>query len=427
MEYSREDLMEQGYNEAQIYEITRGIQQKLPILKYAKKEYNWMQMYEIRKGLQEQLEVSKYADSLFSAQEMREIRLGLLDGLDVSQYACFYFSKSDMKKMRHKLFRKKYGEKMSGFGREIYDESTMISIRISDDCMSAFLTVPSTAKKTFTVIELENVLNKYDITYGIQKDALKNLIEKKIFDKEVKVAKGKRIGSKKDLSYDIVHGYVMEGQTIAKYRKAEKGKTVTGISVGLSMEQELPMNLGSGVTCDYEKKKYYALKAGYVSYNWETNTINVWQVKKIDRSLSAEDEELTYEGIICINGDVKSGARVNAAGSIYISGYAEDAFLTAGDDIVIKKGTNGKGKGKIKAGGDVKGKFFELANLEVEGHVKADSFFKCEIRAKSIEAKGKKGCIRKCKIITKQEVKAAVEENNQYCNGGETEGKEKHQ
>lgn len=77
VDYSKEALTKQGYNEAQIYEITRGIQQKLPIIQIARKEYNWMQMYEIRKGLQEKVDVSQYSDPLFSAQEMREIRLGL--------------------------------------------------------------------------------------------------------------------------------------------------------------------------------------------------------------------------------------------------------------------------------------------------------------------------------------------------------------
>lgn len=416
MDYSRENLIKQGYNEAQIYEITRGIQQKLPIIKIARKEYNWMQMYEIRKGLQEKVDVSQYSDPLFLAQEMREIRLGLLDGLDVSQYARFYYSRSDMKKMRHKLFRKKYSEKMSGFGRDIYDESTGISMRISDDCMSAFLTVPSSGERQFTVIELENVLNKYDIIYGLQRDTLKNVLNKKIFDKEIKVAKGKRIGEKKELSYDLVDGYVMAGQIIAKYKKAERGKTVTGISVGITLEQELPMNVGAGATCDFEKKKYYALRDGYVSYHAASNTIHVWQVKKIAGSLSPVDGEINYEGIVLVKGDVKSGAKVNAAGSIYVEGFAEDAFLTAGDEILIQKGTNGKGKGKIKAGGDIHGKFFELANLEAEGNVKADYFFKCDINAKGIEAKGKKGCIRNCRISTEHEVKASIVENNEYYN-----------
>lgn len=417
MEYSKEALLEQGYNDAQIYEILRGIQQKLPIETYAKKAYNWLQMYEIRKGLRDELDIGLYADPFFSPQEMREIRLGLLDRLDVSQYAKFYYSRSDMKKVRHKLFRKKYYEKPSGFGRNIYDESLMIHMRISDDCMSAYMTVPSIQGKKLSVIQLENVLYKYDITYGVQKDVLKSILKDEMFDREILVAEGKKLEENQEFPYEMVTEFVKEGQWIAKYRKPEKGKTVTGISVGLPVEQGVPMNLGENVICDFEKKKYYAVRDGFVSYNQQDNTISVLPMKSMDGSPNPEKGEIRFQGSIHVKGDVKSGTKIYAAGSIYIDGFAEGSILHAGGDIVIKKGTNANNQGEIKAGGNIKGKFFEMAHLEAGGRIKADYFLKCDISAKSIEARGKKGCIRGCCILSPNPVRAAVVENNQYDDG----------
>ena len=53
------------FNEAQQDQIMLGLENKVDIMKYAKKEFDWIQMAEIREGLEKNLDVSIYAKSEF--------------------------------------------------------------------------------------------------------------------------------------------------------------------------------------------------------------------------------------------------------------------------------------------------------------------------------------------------------------------------
>lgn len=63
---------------------------------------------------------------------------------------------------------------------------------------------------------------------------------------------------------------------------------------------------------------------------------------------------------------------MKAAGDIIADGFIESAQLEAGGDIILKEGTNAGGRGLLKAGGNVMGKFFENATIEAAGSVKAN-------------------------------------------------------
>ena len=52
---------------------------------YAKKEFLAIQMQQIRLGLQDNLPVEKYANPSFDWLQMEQIRIGLKDGIDISK------------------------------------------------------------------------------------------------------------------------------------------------------------------------------------------------------------------------------------------------------------------------------------------------------------------------------------------------------
>ena len=63
----------------QLEEIQKGLEQKLNVSVYAKKEFLAIQMQQIRLGLQDNLPVEKYADPSFDWFQMEQIRTGLKD------------------------------------------------------------------------------------------------------------------------------------------------------------------------------------------------------------------------------------------------------------------------------------------------------------------------------------------------------------
>lgn len=191
---SREELEEQGFCEAQIDEIMTGMKQQLSTGYYARSCYNWKQMREIRMGLLENLDVGIYANYLFSAEQMREIRMGLLENMDVHSYANLIFSAMDMAKARKKLLGDAYCKNPEGFAREFSDEETGIRIRISNDCMKAYVTIPKEC--SCCEEKLERVLNQNDIICGISKAQLRKACREEMREQEIRVAEESRKSGK---------------------------------------------------------------------------------------------------------------------------------------------------------------------------------------------------------------------------------------
>ena len=63
---------------------------------------------------------------------------------------------------------------------------------------------------------------------------------------------------------------------------------------------------------------------------------------------------IQFNGNVVINGTVPDGFEVKAEGDIVVMKIAESARLEAGRDIIIKGGVQGKGKGLVSAGRDIR-------------------------------------------------------------------------
>ena len=101
------------FSKSQLEEIQKGLEQKLNVSVYAKKEFLAIQMRQIRLGLQDKLPVEKYANPSFDWFQMEQIRMGLKDGIDLFLYwipwrikfiifRFFCFSQANI--LRHKHF-----------------------------------------------------------------------------------------------------------------------------------------------------------------------------------------------------------------------------------------------------------------------------------------------------------------------------------
>ena len=80
-------IRKEGLNLNQLIEVRQGLQKKVDVSLYCKKEYASAQMREIRLGLESDIPVIFYLNVAFDWTQMREIRLGLSENLDISSYA----------------------------------------------------------------------------------------------------------------------------------------------------------------------------------------------------------------------------------------------------------------------------------------------------------------------------------------------------
>ena len=99
------------FNKGQQEEIKLGIENKVDISIYAKKEFDRDQMREIRFGLVEKVDISIFAKSCFDAEQMWLIRTGINEGIDVSKYAKPSISWQEMRKIKEELMEKQHNEK----------------------------------------------------------------------------------------------------------------------------------------------------------------------------------------------------------------------------------------------------------------------------------------------------------------------------
>ncbi|MCL2183126.1 MAG: FapA family protein [Chitinispirillia bacterium] len=87
--------------------------------------------------------------------------------------------------------------------------------------------------------------------------------------------------------------------------------------------------------------------------NFDGAVVNISEGYMIPGNVDYSTGNVTYEGTVGVNGDVKSGFEVNCGGDLQINGTIEDAKVTVKGNVLCRYGFVGNGKGVIDAGGDV--------------------------------------------------------------------------
>jgi hypothetical protein len=294
-------------------------------------------------------------------------------------------------------------------------------IEISDDRIEASLTIED---RGFTpppeydyVIEF---LKKNSISTSILEDELKKMIDNKIYNTPVIVARGKRcipsesgkiIYPSDDPEKNIIPGpddtidhksrtsikTVSKGDAVAKVIppvQGEDGLSVTGqiIPAGNAVEKKLPS--GRNVVQDSnDKNLLIASENGSVHIISETR-IDIDPVLKIPGNVDYSVGNVDFTGSIVVNGDILNGFTVKVTGSIQVAGVIENAEVYAGGDI-FATGCAGGEKGSISAGGSVYIKYAENSRITAGKDITIEEYLiNCSVHADgNIYATKKRGQI----------------------------------
>lgn len=277
-----------------------------------------------------------------------------------------------------------------------------------------------TFSTTYLLDFLMEYLKEKGIKAGINRVAVETLASYVAYDKEVVVASGKQpvdgadgyykyfvpLEDKKakpvvaaDGSVDYLNSLeiamVEEGQIFAQYippTKGEYGYNVFSEMIKPNPGKQIPMLKGKGFTISEDGKQYIAKLSGRI-YT-ENDRIIIDPVYVVKGDLGIEHGNIQFNGDVEVRGDVHSGLKIEAAGSIFINGHVGNCKLKAGGTITIGKGIQGKNGCEIEAGGDVAGSFVEYCNIRSGGKVYANSLLDCRVFARdSVYVTSKHGCI----------------------------------
>ncbi len=278
------------------------------------------------------------------------------------------------------------------------------------------------------------VMTKRGIKNGVNESLISGMLENKLFDQPMVVAKG-------TLAVDGVDGYIVEhferereikpqvlenGDTDHKelgiILDVEKGTIIADIfaptepvsGLGVSGEElkgrqgkpaSVPMGENTSITAD--GKHLVASTCGNLVF--KNGKFNVEQSVTINGNVDSAIGNIEFSGDIIINGDVYFGYTVSSKKSIKISGSVEGANLFADGSIVVGYGINGQQKGTVSAKGDITAMFIENCEMYSEGTISAQVIVNCHASAeKEILVTSGKGVITGGEVTAVKKIEAKV-------------------
>lgn len=293
-------------------------------------------------------------------------------------------------------------------------------LTVSEDGMSAIARfwAPSEGGRKLSLEEFVKDLRLRKIIFGIQIQNLQDFFAERDYCKDILVAKGKEViqGTdafieysfnidrqirptvRDDGSVDFFNlntiNHCTVGQELARIIpevRGHNGRNVLGIEVEARPVKPTVFHYGRNIEVSEDNLKLISKVNGHVTLiDDKVFVSDVLEVENVDNSTG----NIEFEGSVQINGNVISNFEVHAKGNVIVNGVVEGAVIIAGGDIVIARGMNGMGKGKLTAGGNIIAKFLENAEADATGYVQTESILHSAVSSESyIDVDGKHGFI----------------------------------
>lgn len=297
-------------------------------------------------------------------------------------------------------------------------EKCMVSTSFDKMKASICLYPPSTNGRSCTVGDIESALRLAKIEFGVDQEAIDKVLEQREYGTPHVVAYGKppREGTDAKIEYffqtdrkmrpqlredgtvnyydlDLV-SHCKKGDLLAVLTPADLGEPGTNV-LGAPIRQKevvrLALKHGKNIEKNEEKTELRSMVDGHVTLVDDTVFVsNVLELENVDTSTGNID----YDGSVKINGNVCSNFSVKARGDIEVKGTVEGAYMESGNNIVLARGINGMGKGKLVAEGNVISKFLENCSVTAGGYIETETIVQSNVKSKTeIHVSGKKASI----------------------------------
>jgi len=270
-----------------------------------------------------------------------------------------------------------------------------IKVRLSPDELQAFLSVKASPEDFPTKEDLRRFVRKKGVTHGILEETLAEVADKRESCENVTIARGKPPVSGKppriiwyidispgkrpfisetgraDFKKLIQCTKVNKDQALVSLvpgRKGEPGLTVTGKVIASEPIPEVKLPQGKNTYTSPDGLTLYAAQDGMAFMDGDS--LHVDTVFHVKGDVDFRTGNIKFDGTVIIEGDVRSGFRVEATGPIFVNGNVEAAEVySQNSDIVVQLGIVGKGRAKVLAGGSLICGFIQDATVAVRRDV----------------------------------------------------------
>ncbi|TQI65465.1 FapA family protein [Clostridium sp. KNHs216] len=300
------------------------------------------------------------------------------------------------------------------------EQPPQIDIRVSMDNMAAYLKVkPAYSGQKISYEDISPALAQQGITYGICEEQIRLFCKEEKFYTEMLCAKGtypvdgtdgfidyffntstdykpkeRENGTIDFRDLEIVKNVEKDTVlcTITPPKDGTDGTDIFSRSVAFKPGRFPALPTGNNTVVSEDRLSLIAGLDGCIEY--KNSTINVSDVFYVRGDVDSASGNINAIGSVVVMGDVREGFSVKAGKDISIRGMAEGASIEAQGTISISNGMNGMGKGTLKAGGNIVGKYFENAILISENDIYADILMNCKATVQgSIILKGRRASL----------------------------------
>jgi hypothetical protein len=306
--------------------------------------------------------------------------------------------------LRERYFAQKRG-KVVIIGERLHifpsDIDCRIAIKIAPDGMTASADCsPGNGRgKPLTIDRIKMALFEAGVTCGIIDETLAAIVEKAngslLKQCDIEVAKGNppRTGRAGEVHYAFdsspreydfkilpdgridyknARNIIMAAAgdllaTIADPAPGIPGTDVLGRPVPAESGKSVALMAGSGVRMSEDGRSFFAEINGSVMLNG--SVLEVVDTYIVNGDVDYSTGNIEFSGNVFISGNIAEGFTVHASGDIVVMKNVESSRVEAGRDVIVKGGVQGKGKGLVGAGRDIKIGFAQNARMEAQGNI----------------------------------------------------------
>ncbi len=296
------------------------------------------------------------------------------------------------------------------------DELDDLYVSLSENGLTAYVTINASYAGFPEAEEIFSRLKESSVVFGVDESAVKQIAEQKQRVIAVPVAYGKKPVDILNWHFDIenpnrptitnqnradfknlnLYQFVKKGDVIVNLRASadtQPGMTVTGKKIPAQTESPLP-DIANAIV-DKDQNALVAAKDGYLM--WEDDKLTLSDVFHVKGDVDYGTGNLKLKGTIIIDGDVRSGFRVETDSDIIINGTVDAAHVySQHGNVTIKNGILGQGRAKVLCGGSLFCGYMQDAHVAVRGDVVLEKYaINCIISAGGlIRATENEGLIR---------------------------------
>ncbi|MEW5693215.1 MAG: FapA family protein [Candidatus Hydrogenedentota bacterium] len=279
-----------------------------------------------------------------------------------------------------------------------FPKDAEIQVDITREGLNAIVKVlpPAPGGAHITKEMLKKALTDANVIFGVKENVLDEIAEQRRYEEVILVAEGipvkngedSRIEYKVDINKEkpkfkvnedtgavdlkemnLIEN-VVEQQLLAvkiPAKQGEPGITVENKHIPPRPGRDLPIPAGKNTKVSDNGLELYSTINGMVSI--VAGKINVDNDYNVKGDVSTATGNINFVGNVIVHGAVQDGYKVRAEGNIEVKQTVGKAILEAEGDIIVNQGIVGHNEAIIKAGGNVRAKYIQEANVKATGDI----------------------------------------------------------